>query len=51
MIKNKKVIYNLKVDSKSNKFDGENQLKKINLDLLPSYILKNKERFIDWIDE
>ena len=51
MIKNKKVIYNLKVDSKSNKFDGENQLKKINLDLLPSYILKNKERFINWIDE
>ena len=50
MINNKKTIYNLKVDSKSNKFGGENKLKKINFDLLPSYILENKNKFKDWIE-
>ncbi len=51
MIVNKKTIYNLKVDSKSNKFDGSNILKKIDLNLLPNYILKNKDRFTNWIEE
>ena len=50
MINNNKTIYNLKVDSRSNKFDGENKLKKINFDLLPSYILENKNKFKDWIE-
>ena len=38
LIKNKKTIYNLKVDSRTNKFDGKNDLEKINLNLLPKYI-------------
>ena len=51
MIINKKTIYNLKVDSRSNKFDSGNKLEKIDLSLLPSYILENKDKFKDWIDD
>ena len=51
MINNKKTIYNLKVDMRSNKFDEGNELKKIDLNLLPSYISKNKEKFFNWIEE
>ena len=51
MIENKMTVYNLKVDSKSNKFNDGNVLKKIDLNLLPNYILKNKDKFINWIEE
>ena len=51
MIINKKTIYNLKVDSRLNKFDDGNKLKKIDLSLLPSYILENKNQFKEWIEE
>ena len=51
MIKNKKTIYNLKVDSRTNKFDGKNNLEKINLNLLPKYILENKIKFKDRIEK
>jgi len=51
MIINKKTIYNLKVDSKSNKFDGGNKLEKIDLSLLPSYILENKNKFKEWMED
>ena len=51
MIVNRKTIYNLKVDSRTNKFDGGNKLEKIDLNLLPSYILQNKNRFKEWIEE
>ena len=51
MILEKKTIYNLKADSRSNKFDDGNILKKIDLDLLPNYILENKNKFKEWIEE
>ena len=51
MINEKKTIYNLKVDMRTNKFDGGNELKKIDLNLLPSYISKNKNKFSDWIED
>jgi beta-1,4-mannosyl-glycoprotein beta-1,4-N-acetylglucosaminyltransferase len=51
MIINKKTIYNLEVDSKLNKFDDGNKLEKIDLNLLPNYILKNKNKFSEWIEE
>ena len=51
MIVNKKTIYNLKVDSRSNKFDDGNNLEIFDLNLLPSYILENKNKFKDWIEE
>ena len=51
MINNKKAIYNIKADQKENKFDGTNKLDKININLLPSYILENKDKLKDWIEE
>ena len=48
---NKKTIYNLKVDQRLNKFDGGNKLEKIDLGLLPSYILENKDKFKEWMEE
>ena len=51
MIKNKKTIYNIKADQRENKFDGTNKLNKININLLPSYILENKDKLKDWIEE
>jgi len=51
MINNKKAIYNIKADQKENKFDGTNKLNKININLLPSYILENKDKLKDWIEE
>ena len=51
MIVNKKTIYNLKVDSRSKKFDDGNNLEIFDLNLLPSYILENKNKFKDWIEE
>ena len=51
MINEKKTIYNLKVDMRANKFDGGNELKKIDLNLLPSYISNNKNKFSDWIED
>ena len=51
MINNKKTIYNIKADQKENKFDGTNKLNKIDINLLPSYILENKDKLKDWIEE
>ena len=51
MINNKKAIYNIKADQKENKFDGTNKLNKIDINLLPSYILENKDKLKDWIEE
>ena len=50
LINEKKTIYNLKVDSRANKFGGENKLEKINLDSLPSYLINNKIKYSDWIE-
>ena len=51
MIDNKKTIYDLKADMRSNKFEGNNELTKIDLDLLPNYILENVDKFSKWIEE
>ena len=51
MINNKRTIYNIKADQKEHKFDGINKLSKIDINLLPSYILENKDKFKDWIDD
>jgi len=50
LINEKKTIYNLKVDSRANKFGGENKLEKISFDLLPSYLINNKTKYSDWIE-
>ena len=50
MINDRKTIYNIRVDQKENKFDGNNKLNKIDISLLPPYILENKIKFNDWIE-
>ena len=51
MINNKKTIYNIKTDQKVNQFNGGNKLIKINVKHLPLYILQNKNKLMDWIEE
>ncbi|WP_415284488.1 hypothetical protein [Candidatus Pelagibacter sp. Uisw_130] len=50
IIKNKKAIYNLKVDKTINKFGNGDVLKKFELSKLPEYIIKNKKKFLEWMD-
>ena len=51
LIEEKKAIYNLKVDSRLNKFDEGNKLKKLDLSLLPQYVKDNISKFNDWIEK
>ena len=51
MINEKRTIYNLRADQRENKFDGVNKLNKIDIKILPSYILENKDKLKDWIEE
>ena len=50
IIKNKKAIYDLKVDKTLNKFGNGDVLKKFELSKLPEYIIKNKKKFLEWMD-
>tara|TARA_B100000886_G_scaffold312673_1_gene248794 strand:+ start:3102 stop:3977 length:876 start_codon:yes stop_codon:yes gene_type:complete len=50
LIKERRVIYDYKVDQKEFKWSGKTILKKIDLDLLPEYIFKNKKIFEEWLD-
>ena len=50
IIKNKKAIYNLKVDKTFNKFGNGDVLKKFELNKLPGYIIKNQKKFLEWMD-
>ena len=44
-------MYNLKVDSRSNKFKEGNLLEKLEMNLLPKYINDNLNKYLDWIEE
>ena len=50
MINNKKPVYNLKVDSKKNKFDGGEELKITSTDELPNYIKNNLDKYKNWLE-
>ena len=50
IIKEKKPIYNLKSDMKSNKFDLTDRLIPADISELPSYVQNNMEKFSKWID-
>ena len=50
LIEQKKTIYNLKADQRLNQFNSGNQLSKIDINLLPKYILENKDRLKKWIE-
>ena len=51
LILEKKAIYNLCLDQTSKKKIGTgSNLVKVNLDTLPNYVIKNKEKLERWID-
>ena len=49
LLKEKRVMYDHKVDQKGYKWSGKSILKKLNQNLLPDYISNNKE-FREWLD-
>ena len=50
IIKEKKTIYDLKVDKRVSKFNKGQKLTVIDLELLPNYIQKNIEKYKFWLD-
>lgn len=50
IIKEKKPIYNLKTDMKSNKFDLSDNLISADLNELPNYLKKNLDKYSKWLD-
>ena len=50
LIEQKKTIYNLKIDQRLNQFNSANKLSKIDINLLPKYILENKDKLKKWIE-
>ena len=50
MIKEKKTVYDLKVDMRSSKFNKGQTLTKVNLNQLPNYIQNNIEKYKLWLD-
>ena len=51
IIKDKKAIYDLKVDQRNNKFNGKNELIKIQDNELPRYIMDNLDKYNNWIEK
>ncbi|RPH00699.1 MAG: hypothetical protein CBD13_002840 [Candidatus Pelagibacter sp. TMED153] len=49
-IKQRKALYNYGVDKRQEKWSNNSDLIKTNLDLLPKYILDNKNKYKEWID-
>ena len=50
IVKNNKAIYDLNIDQRKNKFYSNNQLIKVDINLMPKYISKNLEKFKEWIE-
>ena len=50
IVKNKKAIYDLKVDQKEKKFEANNKLVRVQNDQLPKYIVNNIKKYNDWIE-
>ena len=51
LIDQKKTVYNLKVDSRSDKFNDGNFLEKLDINYLPKYVKDNLNKFNDWIEK
>ena len=50
VMKNKKAIYDLKVDKRGKKFGNGKQLEKYSIDKLPKFLQNNLIKYKDWID-
>ena len=51
IIKDKKTIYDLKVDQRKNKFKAKNELVKVQDNQLPRYIVDNLDKYNNWIEK
>jgi len=49
MIKEKKPVYDLLANSSEAKFRSQKKLKAVDMNELPIYLQKNKEKFNEWI--
>ena len=50
LIIEKRVMYDHNVDQRGYKWSGKSILKKVNLNLLPTYIKENEINFKEWLD-
>ena len=50
LIEQKITVYNLKTDKRLNQFNSGNKLNKIDINILPKYILENKDKLKKWIE-
>ena len=50
LINEKRVMYDHNIDQRGYKWSGKSILKSIDLNLLPSYIKNNTEKFKEWLD-
>jgi len=50
LLKEKRIIYDYKVDQKEYKWSGRSKLKKVQSNFLPDYIANNKDLFREWLD-
>mgnify|MGYP000862487052 FL=1 len=50
IISERKVMYDHSVDQKKNKWKASSTLIKINDNLLPEYLIQNRNKFIDWFE-
>ena len=46
----KRVVYDHGVDQKNFKWSGKTTLKKVELDILPKYIIDNVEKYDKWLE-
>ena len=51
IVKKNKAIYDLNIDQRKNKFFSNNQLTKIDINLMPNYIKMNSSKFSEWIEK
>jgi beta-1,4-mannosyl-glycoprotein beta-1,4-N-acetylglucosaminyltransferase len=50
LIKEKKALYNYNVDQRQKKWGNNSNLIKVDLNILPSYILENQDKYNEWLD-
>ena len=50
LIQSKKIIYDHSIKQEGKKFNSKNNLVKVNNNLLPNYLVQNKDKFLDWFD-
>jgi len=49
-VSEKRIVYDYNIDQKKYKWSGQSTLKKLENNLLPSYISNNLDKFIDWLE-